>query len=346
MSWKRTLATAIARREWIGRPVKSLARSRAVTKLPIYQNWVLRKAHDLNEKLPTIKPWVLIETTLTCNAQCVMCLHGHKDMRGEMSLELYEKLIRDAADWGIPYVSLSVYGEPFADRHWIERIEIARRYGVNYRVVTNGSILRDDVLKRMFELGGWEEVIFSINGFSTEAYEKMMPPLKRDKIYGNVDRFLEMKRSLGKDEPRVMVSCVVTNINAHERHEYRHYWKHKPGIADVLMADCGSWLGELDMTELTINGRGDSKRHIAHEGWLAPCPSPWGQLTVLYDGRVVPCCEDHAARSLVIGDANRNSLKEIFHGEELRKLRELHMNNRRCDHAVCAKCQLNPPWLS
>jgi radical SAM protein with 4Fe4S-binding SPASM domain len=109
------------------------------------------------------------------------------------------------------------------------------------------------------------------------------------------------------------------------------------------MADCGSWLGELDMTELTING---SKRHIAHDGWLAPCPSPWGQLTVLYDGRVVPCCEDHAARSLVIGDANRNSLKDIFYGEELRKLRELHMNNRRCDHAVCAKCQLNPPWLS
>jgi radical SAM protein with 4Fe4S-binding SPASM domain len=342
MGWKRTLATAIARREWIGRPVKAIVRSRAVTKLPIYQNHALRRATELNANIAKMKPWVLIETTLTCNAACVMCMHGHKDMRGEMSIELYEKIIREAADWGIPYVSLSVYGEPFADRHWIERIEIARQYGLNYRVVTNGSILREEVLKRMFELGGWEEVIFSINGFSTEAYEKMMPPLKRDKIYGNVDRFLEMKKSLGKDEPRVAVSCVVTNINAHERHDYKRYWKAKPGIADVLMADCGSWLGELDMAELTVNG---SKRHIGKDAWLAPCPSPWSQLTVLHDGRVVPCCEDHAARSLIVGDTNRNTLKEIFLGPELTTLRQQHMTNHRCDNAVCAKCQLNPPWL-
>lgn len=342
MGWKATLATAIARREWVGRPVKALVRSRLVTRSPLYQNWVLRRAVSLNDRLPQIKPWLLIETTLTCNASCVMCLHSARDMRGEMSLDLYEKIIREAAAWGIESVSLSVYGEPFADRHWLKRIEIARRYGLKYKVVTNGSILREETINRMFDLGGWQEVIFSINGFSTESYEAMMPPLKRDKIYGNVDRFLEMKRQRNLDEPNVMVSCVVTTINAHERHDYKHYWKSKPGITDVLMADCGSWLGELDMTPLTING---SLKNVAEQAWLAPCPSPWSQLTVLYDGRVVPCCEDHAARSLIIGDTNRNTIREIFHGPELTTLRQQHMTNRRCDNGVCAKCQLNPPWL-
>jgi MoaA/NifB/PqqE/SkfB family radical SAM enzyme len=342
MAWKHSLASAIAHRKWIGGPAKSVLRSRFVTQLPVYQNWTLAQARKRNDRLPELKPWVLLETTLTCNARCVMCLHSAKDMRGEMSLELYEKLIREAAEWGIEYVSLSVYGEPFADRHWMRRIEIARQYGMNYAVVTNGSILREEVLERMFELGGWNEVIFSINGFSTEAYEKMMPPLKRDKIYGNVEMFLAMKKRLGAEFPKVKVSCVLTNINAHERHDYEKFWRSKPEIAQVLMADCGSWLGELDLTPLTING---SKRHVAKEGWLAPCPSPWGQLTVLYDGRVVPCCEDHAARSLIIGDANVNTLQEIFHGEPLRQLRELHMSGKRCENGVCAKCKLNPPWF-
>jgi hypothetical protein len=343
MSWKRSLASGIVRRPWLGRPVKSLLRSRVVTQLPIYQNWVLNKARQRHADLPNIKPWLLLETTLTCNARCTMCLHSIRDMRGEMSLELYEKLIREAAAWGIDNVSLSVYGEPFADRHWIRRIEIARQYGVGYSVVTNGSILREEVLGRMFELGGWNEVIFSINGFSTEAYERMMPPLKRDKIYANVEMFLAMKNRLGATGPSVKVSCVVTNINAHEMHDYRHFWKSKPEICDVLIADCGNWLGELDLTPLTVNG---SKRHVAKEGWLAPCPSPWAQLTVLYDGRVLPCCEDHAARSLVIGDANRNTLQEIFLGEELQKLRQAHLGNQRCSHGVCGKCKLNPPWLT
>ena len=108
------------------------------------------------------------------------------------------------------------------------------------------------------------------------------------------------------------------------------------------MADCGSWLGELDMAELTVGG---SKRHIAEGSWQSPCPSLWGQLTVLHDGRVVPCCEDHAARSLVVGDTTRNTLREIFNGPVLTKFRQQHMAGRRCDNDVCAKCQLNAPWL-
>ena len=270
-----------------------------------------------------------------------MCLHSARDMRGEMSLPLYEKIIQEVASWGIDTVSLSVYGEPFADRYWMRRIEIARQYGIGYGVVTNGSILRPEVIGRMFELGGWNEVIFSVNGFSTDAYEKMMPPLKRDKIYANIDRFIEQWRQQ-KNRPTIKISCVLTNINAHERSAFEKYWKSKPEVSAVLMADCGTWLDELDMTPLTING---SRRHVAKEGWLAPCPSPWGQLSILYDGRVVPCCEDHAARSLIIGDCNKNTVQEIFHGEPLRKLREQHLNNQRCANGVCAKCKLNPPWL-
>jgi MoaA/NifB/PqqE/SkfB family radical SAM enzyme len=341
MSWKQSLATAVVRQEWLGRPVKRVVRSRLFTQSALYQKWVLAKVARVDANVGNTRPWVLIETTLTCNAACTMCLHSAEDMRGEMTLELYEKLIRECAEWGVKTVSLSVYGEPFADRHWIKRVEIAHKYGLNYRVVSNGSILRPEVLDRMWELGGWEEVIFSVNGFSVESYEKMMPPLKREKIYGNIAAFLERKAKHPVNAPEVRISCVMTQINAHERDEFRAFWSSQPGVDGVLLADVGNWLGKLDLTELSIKGK---SKQIAEGAWLAPCPSPWSQLSVLYDGRVVPCCEDHAARTLVIGDANRNSLPEIFMGEELRKLRKEHKSNRRCGHEICGKCQINPPW--
>ncbi len=343
MNWKQTLATALVRHEWLGRPIKGALRSRAVTQLPIYQKWVMNAAAKRTAALPSTKPWVLIETMLTCNARCKMCLHSERDMRGEMSMELYEKIIREVAEWGIDTVSLSVYGEPFADKHWLRRVEIARQYGLNYEVVTNGSLLRPEVLERMFELGGWKKVIFSVNGFSTEAYEEMMPPLKRDKVYANVDMFLEMKRASGAELPEAQISCVITNINAHERHDFEKYWNAKPGVSKVLIADCGDWLGELPTAELTV--KGSSPKHVADGGWLAPCPSPWEQLTILYDGRVLPCCEDEAARSLVIGDTNFSTVQEIFYGEPMNRLREAHLQNQRCSHEVCGKCKVNPPWL-
>ena len=342
MSWKESIATALVRHEWLGRPIKSAIRSKYVTNLPLYQKFVLNAAAERTTRLLDVKPWVLIETMLTCNARCKMCLHSERDMRGEMSMELYEKIIREAAEWGIDPVSLSVYGEPFADRHWLKRVEIARQYGVNYEVVTNASLLKPETLERMFDLGGWKKVIFSVNGFSTAAYEEMMPPLKRDKVYANVQMFLDMKRERKLELPLAQVSCVITNINAHERKDYERYWKAKPGIDAVLIANCGDWLGEQETIDLTVKG---SPRHVAKEGWLAPCPSPWEQLTITYDGRVLPCCEDEAARSLVIGDTNTQTLKEIFYGETMTRLRQTHLDNQRCSHEVCGKCKINPPWM-
>lgn len=343
MAWKQSLATAIVQREWLGRPVKRMVRSRLFTHSGLYQKWVLAKAARRDQELETIRPWVLIETILTCNAACTMCRHSVEDMRGEMTLELYEKIIRECAEWGVKCVSLSVYGEPFADRHWIRRVEIAREHGLNYRVVTNGSILRPEVLDRMWELGGCEEIIFSVNGFSTETYELMMPPLKREKVYGNIAAFLDRKKKNPVNAPEVRISCVMTQINAHERDDFRKFWLAQPGVDGVLLADVGNWLGEVDLTDLTIKGK---SKQVEAESWLAPCPSPWSQMSIMYDGKVVPCCEDHAARSLVMGDCNQNTLREIFLGPTMQKLRDEHKNNRRCSHEICAKCQVNPPWFS
>lgn len=342
MGIKHSLTQAIVARPWIARPLKSMLRSRWFTHLPLYQRYVLKKAAAVDARIATARPTtVIIETILTCNARCLMCLHSQQDMRGEMSMELFAKIVRELADWGIPSVVLTLYGEPFADRHLLPRIEMLRAAGINYRLVSNGSLLKQPMLERMIELGGWEQIIFSVNGFSTQAYEAMMPPLKRDAVYANIDAFLQTRARMNAAAPLVKISCVVTSVNFHEQDEFKKFWLARPGISEVLLADCGTWMGELKDDNLTVDGA----RHLIPDGsWLAPCPSVWEGMVVLHDGRVIPCCEDAGTRRLVVGDVNGNTLSEIFHGPELTALRQLHKANRRCDHGICGQCRLNQPW--
>jgi hypothetical protein len=70
------------------------------------------------------------------------------------------------------------------------------------------------------------------------------------------------------------------------------------------------------------------------------CREPWrGGLVVLQDGRVTACCVDHDGE-LAVGDANRQSLTEIFNGEPMRRLRRAHVKGEL--PPICARCTEYP----
>jgi radical SAM protein with 4Fe4S-binding SPASM domain len=64
----------------------------------------------------------------------------------------------------------------------------------------------------------------------------------------------------------------------------------------------------------------------------------WKNFTVLYDGRVTPCCID-AEGELIIGNVQKSSIKEIWHGAQLKKLRELHKKGEWDKIPICARCR-------
>ena len=53
---------------------------------------------------------------------------------------------------------------------------------------------------------------------------------------------------------------------------------------------------------------------------LIPCTFPWYSLTIFYDGKVYLCPQDFEGR-ILLGDINKNSIKEIFNGEAIKKIR-------------------------
>lgn len=302
--------------------------------------WAIgRRVAAADAALPTLTPRIAIETVLTCNAKCSMCVHSEKRMVGVMSMELFTRLIDECAQWGVKEVGLSVYGEPLVDKHWMERVKLVRKAGLNYTFFSNASLLTEEKAAAMLDMGGWAEVNFSVNGYSKEVYESVMPPLSRERVYGNIEKFLELRRKRGGG-PKVTVSCVSLQENVHELDDYERYWSSR--VDRVSIADRTDWLGELKKTDI---GQGVHKRLrvMAGDVWKQPCPTVWSSMFVYYDGRVAPCCEDAGLRELILGDTNEQSLREIFLGPTLTAIREEHKRGERC--GTCSKCHVNWPWI-
>ena len=69
------------------------------------------------------------------------------------------------------------------------------------------------------------------------------------------------------------------------------------------------------------------------------CAQPFQRMFIMYDGRVTPCCLD-AKRDYVLGDVNNSSVKEIWHGERLTEMRNLHIKGKYRDIDICRKCSI------
>jgi MoaA/NifB/PqqE/SkfB family radical SAM enzyme len=319
---------------------KRAYKSRWLNNSRLWQRLILSRAQALDASIDVL-PALSIETVLSCNARCVMCLHGRTRMVGEMDMALFEKLIQEVAELGLDGIGLSIYGEPFLDRHWMERIRLVRSHGLEYGFFSNASLMRQEMVEEMLSLGGWKTVNFSVNGFSPEVYEAVMPPLKRDTAYDNIQALLDARKRLGLSEPEIRISCVRLQKNAHELNDFVSYWQHR-GADRVVIADCGDWLEGLNSEQLQDHGR---SRGVREETWLAPCPSVWQKLYVYVDGRVSTCCEDAGVRQLIVGHAGKHRLQDIYQGPAVKRLRRMHLENRRAEHPVCGRCRWNPSWF-
>jgi MoaA/NifB/PqqE/SkfB family radical SAM enzyme len=306
----------------------------------LYKKLVMKKAKSVAEKNKEYKETICIETALTCNSRCIFCGHHNRAMSGIMSMDLFKKIVDECHEYGIRNLTLGVYGEIFTDGGCIEKISYLRKRGLTYGIVTNASLLHQQLTDRLFELGGLTYINFSVNGFSKEVYEKTMTGLNRDTTYKNILYFLKQKEKMKADDMRVIVTAVETKLNKKDYKGFFRFWKRQKGVCEVLSAEL------MDRMGTEYDGKIGSLGPMTKKtNWLSPCRMLWGPLNVYYDGKVGPCCKDNDKRQLIIGDLTKQTIREISTGEALNNLRKLHLFGKRSSHPICGKCYLNSIWI-
>lgn len=279
-------------------------------------------------------PQVVVELTALCNFRCLHC--NHKDMKrpkGSMPEGLFRKIVNEIVGVN-PDTEIwpTFYGEAFilGDRLF-ERLRYAATRGARNLVLnSNGSLLnRKDWIDQTLTCG-LKRFIVSLDGFTTSTFESIRLGGRRDEIFSSVERLLERKKALGLEYPVIQCQFSLMEQNQHEFAQFKAFWESRG--AQVKSRNMLSWTNSGPVAARNLEY--DSSFRIA---------CPWGNNTMAihYNGDVVACAVDYEGR-FVAGNANEQSLKDIWNGPHYQQLR-VKQTQHRWDEIpqVCQRC---PDW--
>jgi len=268
-----------------------------------------------------------VESTNACNLRCIMCTRNFMTEKiGNIKWDLFKKVVDEAADYNLPSLKLNFRGEPLLHPDLHRMVKYAKDHGVlDVQFNTNGLALTE---KRSEELikSGLDRIIFSVDGATKKTYEYIRTGSNFERVVENIKQFVEIRNSMGQKKPVVRVQMVKMEENKHEVEQFIEMWR------DVV-----NRVAVTSQREPYIKGKGSTKK-LEH----FPCHQIWQRIVVWWTGEVFMCCGDwHGEYPL--GDANKDSIYDLWHGEKYNFVRKLHSSGRLEDLPICARCEVNTP---
>ena len=125
-----------------------------------------------------------------------------------------------------------------------------------------------------------------------------------------------------------MIDLSIDNVDIEMHKDFLSFWKDKDVYAYIKSQD-NRWLYENDPTM-------KSRSHYSKQY----CEYPWLSVSIMADGNVVPCTQI-SNDEIVLGNINKNTLDEIWNGENYKKLRQMHIDGSfPAGHKCKEKCDM------
>lgn len=276
------------------------------------------------DKLKTLT----LEITTHCQANCIVCVRDKIRYKlGNMPQELFEKAIEEASELyqnlggGLQFIDLGGMGEPILDSGietkltWLEKHYPDIKVGIT----TNGQLLmqKKEILCRYIDV-----LKISNYGFTKESFESVhRGSLKFGEVKSEIEEFLSIPR---EERPKTSMSFLVLNENKGEEEPWREYWEGK--CEELYIWRPHNWAGYGESHTKQIREQSRS------------CGRPGKDFTVRANGDVSACCWDFN-RELIIGNLNDNSFEEIYKGEKLKAIVDMHTKRTFFDcENICQHC--------
>jgi len=285
------------------------------------------------ELLTDFPLFLVIESRYLCNLQCIHCVHGYQDLKdkyayqGEMSFELYKKLIDEASRYGCPSLALNNINEPLLTKDIFQRIRYAANNGfMDTMINTNALPLNEKRIEQLLD-SGLTRLMVSLDAFTKETYDKIRIGSDYYQVLKNIDMFLNMRSKRRQELPLLRVTLVRLSLNEGEIAPFVEYWK---GRADyVSIQEFASPEPSWNFTSLY-----SYTRPVFEE---FSCPQPWQRVIIQGDGAVLPCCSQFA-QELTLANVSSQSISEIWHSPAMERLRKVHKEGRYFENPTCKKC--------
>jgi radical SAM protein with 4Fe4S-binding SPASM domain len=248
-----------------------------------------------------------------------------------MSEEVYRSAIEQIAATTRD-ANLHHFGESLLHPKLGPFIALASARSIRTYLSVNPGLLNETRIRTLID-NGLHELVLSMDGVTPETLTAVRGTAARDisRAEQMIFRLLEYKASARNKAPSIVLQFVAQRQNAHEASQWLQHWSQVPGIDNVRIKPFVTWTGDhAAINELAIQEKTAPAEVI--------CDKPWTSVTVLWDGRVVPCCFDYDG-IYPLGDLRTHSLREIWNSPESQALRASHKANdlegiRLCRHCV------------
>jgi radical SAM protein with 4Fe4S-binding SPASM domain len=297
----------------------------------------------LQEVIPLDTPFLLyVDPSSACNFRCQFCPTGHIDLvkasgykRRVMNLQLFKKLLEDleAFPQALRVMRMNKIGEPLLNKNLPTMIRLAKESGRVSHIdfATNASVFSPELLMNMVE-AGLDRLNISLEGVSTEQYAE------HAKVVFDFPRLVEQIHWFypRRGDCELTIKVPGDYLSAEDRTKFFDLFG---DYCDrIFVEELSPIWPEFDLENRA--GVTASKTEGQYRETLEDkdvCTYIFYAMAINADGTVSACCPDWDQK-LVVGDLNRESLRDIWHSSEMNKLRRLHLQGKRRENPVCRAC--------
>lgn len=228
-------------------------------------------------------------------------------------------------------IQLHGYGDPLLDKNMPEYIRILHEKGFSSYFSCNPANINLELTCQMLD-AGLDYIKYSIESVNDEIHKQIRGEMSNfSASYEKIKQVLKYKHDNNLNTTIVITMLDLNRTN--QREDYDKLLKAFEGL-DVYV-----YLKSEDCQWYRKDFHGTKSIH-----WSEICKHPWMTMTVKSNGEVAMCMEDYN-NEIILGNVHAQSLKEIWEGEEYRKLRLAHLKvckemkcNEQCDMKLLGEC--------
>ncbi len=260
------------------------------------------------KKVTKFPDHVDLELASLCDMKCPMCytttdLYNERVPKRLMKTELFKKVVDQCAENGVYSIRLSLRGEPFLHKDIVELTKYAKSKGIKeVSTLSNGLRLNPEIFTQMMEAGlDWLTISFDGMG---ETYNKIRKPAVFEDAAEKIKTYSRIKKERGAVKPLIKLQAIWPSIQDDPQKFYDLFNPYVDHIASNPLIDYGH------------SGHPEYDENFS-------CPILYQRLVIGSDGQVLLCSNDEYGR-YIVGNANTESLYDIWHGATMEKARALH----------------------
>ncbi len=266
-------------------------------------------------------PWIVnLELTNACNLACVFCDHPAFTAAGmkfrEMPFDILDAALDGYRGRTLHELGLVGLGEPTLAKRlpeYLARID-ARADGFERISINSNLVSLTEAVAHTLLASSVNVYTFSLNASNRETYRRMMGRDRFDRALANLNAFLTLRRSSGRD---VEVSVQLFDSAENDIDALCSLIPLWDDVTGFTRSVYSKPVVRVDTPLLRLHRPQDPQRY--------PCWDIYTRLYVDVDGNVYPCTigsDCHRADSpLRLGNLRDDSLSTIFNGETLRAAR-------------------------